>query len=145
MAMASGVFGPTIRDVFDASQLAVNFDSDTFKMELVTNTYTPDFNAHDQEADITNEVTGTNIPAGGATMSGETWTISGGVATFDATDTVWSSATGSGIRGRVVYDDTITGDPLILATTFGSDYAVTAGTLTVQENASGLWTFDYTP
>ena len=40
---ASGVFLPTFRDVLDASQLAVNVDSDTFDLRLVDNTITPDF------------------------------------------------------------------------------------------------------
>jgi hypothetical protein len=146
MAISNGVFGITLRDILDASQLAVNVDSDTFKMSLHTDTMTPDFNAWDFYADLTNEVPGTgNYTTGGKAMSGETITASGGLLTFDATDTAWTSATISSIRGRVVYDDTLTSDPLLLCTTFGADYAVTAGTLMVQENASGLWYVDYIP
>lgn len=142
---ASGVFGITLRDIFDASQLAVNVDSDSFKMSLHTNTATPDFNTWDFYADLTNEVSGTGYTAGGAVMAGETVAASGGTLTFDATDTAWTSSTFSSVRARVVYDDTLASDPLLLLTNFGADYAVTSGTFTVQENASGLWTIDYTP
>lgn len=145
MAAASGLFGITWRDMADATALDVDIENDSFKMELVQNAYTPNFDTHDQEADITDECTGTNYTAGGNTMSGETFTISSGTLVLDATDTAWTSATISNIRQRTVYDDTLAGDPLILNTDFGSDHAVTAGTLTVQESASGLATLDFTP
>lgn len=146
MAMASGVFGPTLRDVWDTSALDVDVDTDTFVMQLVTDTFTPNFNTHDYEADITGEVSGSGYTAPGKAMSGESITIGSGVWTFDASvDTQWTSASISSIRGRVIFDDTLTSDPLILATNFGADYQVTSGTLTIQENASGIWTIDYTP
>lgn len=147
MTMANGVFGPTIRDVFDSTQLAVNFDSNTFKEILVPDTFTPDFDAHDLYADVSgSELSGTGYSAGGITMSGETWTIASGAAKLDATDTSQGGLTVSTIRGSVVQCSTLSGGPLILARTFGSDYAVTAGTLTIQHHASnGLWLFDYTP
>lgn len=145
MTMASGVFGPTLRDVWDTSALDVDVDTDTFTMQLVQDAYTPDFNNHDFEADITNEVSGTGYSAPGKDMAGEAVTIGGGVWTFDATDTQWTTATISSIRGRVIFDNTLTSDPLLVATNFAADYTVTNGTLTIQENGSGIWTIDYTP
>jgi len=145
MAISNGVFGITLRDILDASQLAINVDSDSFKMSLHNDTMTANFDTWDFYADLTNQVSGAGYTATGAVMSGETVTASGGLMTFDASDTSWTSATISSIRGRVVYDDTVASDPLLLCTTFGADYAVTSGTLTVQENASGLWYIDYIP
>jgi hypothetical protein len=145
MAITNGVFGITIRDVFDATQLGVNWDSDSFKMSLHTDTMTPNFDTWDFYADLTNQVTGTGYTTTGQVMTGETVTATSGILTFDASDTSWTGATISSVRGRVVYDDTLTNDPLILCTTFGADYAITSGTLTVQENAAGLWTVDYVP
>lgn len=145
MTMASGVYGITLRDVFDTSALAVNIDSDSFKMVFVANAHTPDFNAHDFYADITNEVTGTNVSAGGTVTAGETVAASAGLLTFDANDLSISSATASGIRGRIIIDDTLASDPLLFATTFGADYSVTAGTLLITESGSGWFYIDYVP
>lgn len=148
MPMASGFFGLTLRDQFDASQIGANFVGAGHKQQLVTDTFTPDFNAHDQEMDITNEVTGTGYTANGSAFVSPTLTASAGLLTFDAADGSWTTATISNIRGRVCYDDTPTSpvaDPLTLATTFGSDFSVTSGTFTIQENAAGILTIDYTP
>jgi hypothetical protein len=145
MAMASGVYGLTLRDVLDASQYAVDLVSDTIKIQLVTNSETPDFNAHDFEADIANEISGTNYTAGGATLASKTLTATGGLLTWDSADPSWASATFSNVRGAITWDDTVASDPLVHAVTYGADYSVTAGTFTHQVNASGLVAIDYVP
>lgn len=145
MAMASGVFGVTLRNVLNSTQLAVNTGSDTFKMALVSDTYTPDFNAHDFFNDVTGEITGTGYTAGGNALTTVTLTAASGFLVFDADDTSWTGATFSGVRGRVIFDNTLTSDPLLVATTFGSDFSVTSGTFTVQESANGIWRIDYIP
>ena len=146
MTAASGLFGITWRDIPDATALDVDFENDSFKMALAASTYTPNFDTHDQYADLTNEIpNGSGYTTGGNVMTGETFTISSGTLVLDATDTAWTSSTFSSVRQRMMYDDTLTGDPLILNTDFGSDHSVTSGTLTVQESASGLATLDYTP
>lgn len=146
MAMASGFFGLTLRDAMDTSDQFIDFLAHTFNMQLVADAYTPDFNAHDLENDITNEVTGTGISAGGQAIGTTTWAASSGFLTFDiSTDEQWTTATGSNIRGRVIYDNTPAGGPLVCATTFGADYSVTAGTFTVTEHANGIFRIDYVP
>jgi hypothetical protein len=145
MTAASGLYGVTLRDQYDASQLAVNIDSDSFKLALVADTHTPDFNAHDFFADLTNEVSGTGYTAGGAVTTGETITVSGGFVTIDFTDVAWTTSTFSGVRAGIWYDDTLASDPLICSNNFGSDFSVTAGTLTVVVNANGYLRFDITP
>jgi hypothetical protein len=64
---------------------------------------------------------------------------------FDAADTSWTTATISSARAAVVYDDTLTNDPLICLVNFGADYASSAGTFQITWNASGIWTIDLTP
>lgn len=146
MAMASGFFGITLRDALDASALAVNVEADTFKNVLVADGYTPNFDTHDFYADITNELAnGNGYTSGGKAITTPTLVASGGYLTFDADDTSWTAMTKTGIRGRVLDDDTLASDPLLIATTFGADYAVTAGTFTIQESANGLWRVDYIP
>ncbi len=144
--MASGLYGPTLADIMDATQLAVSIPADTFTMTLHTDSYTPDFNAHDLYNDLTNEL----ATAGGYTQNSKaittpTWAVATGYVKFDADDTAWTSATFSAVRGRVINDGTLSNDPLFVATTFGADYAVTAGTFTVQEAANGIFRVDIVP
>lgn len=145
MAAASGFFGTTLQDVFDASQLAVNVGSDSFKMSLHTNTMTPDFNAWDFFADLTNEVSGTGYTAAGKAITTPTFVVGSGFVKFDADDTAWTGATLSSVRQRVLFDDTLASDPLLICTDLGADYAVTSGTLTIQESTNGLWRVDIIP
>lgn len=145
MAAASGLYGITLRDVLDATALAVNIDSDSFKLALVTDTHTPDFNAHDFYADLTNEVSGTGYTAGGAVTASETIAVSGGFVTIDFADVAWTTATFSSVRAGIWYDDTLASDPLICSNTFGADFSVTAGTLTVVVHANGYLRFDIIP
>lgn len=123
----------------------IDLDTHTFKVMLVSSSYT--FSAsHTVKADITNELSTANgYTAGGEALTSVTWGQTGGTATFDAADTTWN-ATGSGITARraVIYDDTATNDELvasILLDTTPADVTATAGnTLTLQWNASGIFT-----
>lgn len=145
MAMASGIYGPFLRDAIDdVKEFNLNA-SDTVKYEFVSDSYTPDFNTHDEEADITNEVTGTGYTTGGEALVSPTWTIGSGFATFDANDVSLPTTTLSGVRGVVLFDDTLTGDPLLAAVTFGADYNTTAGTFAITWSGSGIWRIDYIP
>jgi len=139
--MASGGYGLWIRDSFNRTR-SFDLDADTLRNILVTNTYTPNFTTHDEYADVTNEVSGTGYTATGVVLASVTSAVATGVYTLDAADSSWTTASFTA-RGRVVYDDTITGDGLVLATTFGADYTVTVGTFTQTENASGLLAIDY--
>jgi len=145
MALVSGAYGPTERDQWDASQLGIDLVSHTIKFALLTNTYTPNFDTHDQYVDLTNEVAnGNGYTTGGVTLAGKTVTLGTGLWTWDCNDFSWTSSTFT-CRGGAAWDDTVTGDPLIQAITFGSDVTVTAGTLGVTVNAAGLQTRDYVP
>ena len=76
MAMSSGVYGPFLRDaITNAKAFALNA-SDTIKFDLVTDATTPDFNAHDELADIT-PLTGTGWSAG-QTRESPTFAIAAG-------------------------------------------------------------------
>ena len=142
--MASGLYGITFLNALK-NTLALDLDSDTIKIMLVTSSYTPDFGAHDFKADVTNEVSGTNYTAGGNTLSSLALTQTGGTIKFDAADTSWSSATITDARGAVIYDDSLTDDPLIAYIDFGANYSSTNGTFTIAFNAGGIFTIDLTP
>tara|TARA_Y100000031_G_scaffold2229_1_gene2706 strand:+ start:2248 stop:2691 length:444 start_codon:yes stop_codon:yes gene_type:complete len=143
---ASGLFVLTFRDILDSTQMAVDTGSDTFKCAMITNSSTPNFETHDHWSDLSgNEVSGTGYTAGGAALTSITLGNASGTLKFDAADTSWTTATISSARAAVIYDDTLTNDPLICLVNFGADYASSAGTFQITWNASGIWTIDLTP
>ena len=142
--MASGLYGETIVNALDGTA-AIDLNSDTIKIMLVTSSYTPDFGAHGHKSDVTNEVSGTNYTAGGNTLGSLSLTQTGGTIKFDAADTSWSSATITNARGAVIYDDSLTNDPLIAYIDFGSDFSSSNGTFTITFASGGIFTIDLTP
>ena len=143
---ASGLFVPTFLDVLDATKLAVNLVGDTVKVAMITNSSTPNFDTHDHWSDLSsNEVSGTNYTSGGVALASKALTGSSGTIKFDADDASWSSSTISSARAAVVYDDTLTNDPLVCLVNFGADYSSANGTFTITWNASGIFTLDLTP
>lgn len=144
--MASGLYAITFLNALK-DDLAVDLDdttADRFKVMLVTSSYTPDFGTHDFKADVTNEVTGTGYSAGGESLSSVTLTQSGGTITFDADNVTWTSSTITA-RGAVVYDNTLTDQPLICYIDFGADKSSSSGDFVLSFNASGIFTLDLTP
>ena len=145
--MASGLYGITFLNALK-NDLALDLDdttADRFKVMLVTSSYTPDFGTHDFKSDVTNEVSdGNGYSTGGKSLSSVTLTQSGGTITFDAADLTWASSTITA-RGAVVYDDSLTNDPLICYIDFGADKSSSAGDFVLTFNASGIFTLDLTP
>ena len=144
--MASGLYGITFLNALK-NDLALDLDdttADRFKVMLVTSSYTPNFGTHDFKSDVTNEVSGTGYDAGGKSLSSVTLTQSGGTITFDAADLTWTSSTITA-RAAVVYDDSLTNDPLIAYIDFGADKSSSAGDFVLSFNASGIFTLDLTP
>jgi len=147
---SSGLFVATFVDLADTTQLALDLDLETHKLalfldavagaNLVTDT------AYGVGAWASNEVAnGSGYTTGGAAITTTTYTSTGsGVITWDAADTAWTSATFTA-RGGLAYADALAGNNGIIAVNFGSDIAVTAGTFTVQWNASGIFYNDIIP
>jgi hypothetical protein len=108
-----------------------DISDDTFKVALVTSSYTPDKDTHEHFDDVTNEVSGTGYTAGGNTVTGTlTLSTANDRLTLEFASTSWTSATITA-RGAVYYSSTGTASTstLIAFNDFGSDVAVTAGTL----------------
>ena len=108
-----------------------DISDDTFKVALVTSSYTPDKDTHEHFDDVTNEVSGTGYSAGGNTVTGTlTLSTANDRLTLEFASTSWTSATITA-RGAVYYSSTGTASTstLIAYNDFGSDVAVTAGTL----------------
>lgn len=125
-----------------------DLNTDSYKVALVSSSYT--FSAaHTVYADLTNELSTANgYTSGGAALASVTFSQTGGTATFDAADTTWTASGGSIVARRaVIYKDGTANarvKPLIasvLLDTTPADVTVTTGnTLTLQWNASGVFT-----
>lgn len=125
-------------------QKRIDVDSDTIKIALATNSYTPNQDTHDFFNDITNEVTGTGYTSGGATLASVTWGYTSGTNTwkFDAADAAWTSSTITA-RYAIIYDSTpgtSATNPLMAYIDFGADVTTTAGTFTIVFDSAGIFT-----
>lgn len=108
---------------------------DTFKMLLVTSTYTPNKGTHAKRSDVTNEVTGTGYTAGGQTVA---FTTTNDTTNHRLDITIgapagWTSSTITA-RAAVVYKSrggASTADELVCYLDFGADVTSTNGTFSV--------------
>lgn len=137
--------------LYDSAKLKIgqgliDLDSHTFKMALFTSSSNCNTLTHDELTDLTGQVAnGDGYTTGGVTLTGVTWTNSSGTSTFNCDDVEWV-ATGAGFicRYAVIYDDTVSGDPLVavcLLDTAPANVTVAAGNaLTITINASGVFT-----
>ncbi len=138
--MASKLYGQFLSQALNKE---IDWDTDTIKVALLTNSYTPDQDAHNYLDDvITNEVSGTGYTAGGNTLANKTNTYNAGtnVIVLDADDTTWSSSTITA-RYAVVYDAspaTNATRPLIGYVDFGSDQSSSNGNFTITWDATGI-------
>jgi hypothetical protein len=129
--MASLIFNSFHRDLATG---AIDCDTDTFKVMLVTSSYTPNKDTHDKRDDITNEVTGTGYTAGGAT-SAVTVTLdtANDKTTIQFGAVSWATSTITA-RGAVIYKSrggASSADELVAYNDFGSDISTTAGTFSL--------------
>ncbi len=119
----------------------IDLDTDTIKVALVTSSYSPNQDTHEDFADVTNEVSGTGYTAGGVALASKAVTADNtdNEGVFDADDASWSASTITA-RGAVLYKDTGTPSTslLICYIDFGSDKASSAGTFTLQWAAEGI-------
>lgn len=119
----------------------IDLDTNTIKVALVTSTYTPDADTHEDMADITNEVEGTGYTAGGAELANKTVTAdtTDDEGVFDADNVTWSNSTITA-RGAVIYKSTGTAatDLLIAYIDFGSDKVSASGNFTIAWADEGI-------
>lgn len=141
---AAGLYGLTLEKCL-INGAAVNLEAEDNKIALVTDSYTPDYNAHDFYADLTNEVPGTGgYTTGGEALTSTEVTLSGGVLTYDAADPSWATATIANAMGGVIYADAVT-DELICLLDFVTAATSSGGTFLIELDASGIFTVDFTP
>lgn len=129
--MASLIYNSAL---YDAMTGAIDFDTDSFKVMLVTSAYTPDKDTHLKRSSVTNEVTGTGYTAGGAaatvTVTKDTTNDRIDVSLGSAS---WATSTITA-RGAVYYKargGASSADELVAYVDFGADIVSSAGTFSL--------------
>lgn len=140
---ASGFFYLTWRDIVQ-NDTAVDFTADSIKVALFTNSITtPNYDTNTAYAAAPFNANEVGTPSGGIALASQANSVSAGTWKFDANDTAWGSQTITNARGCLIYDDTTTtpvADPAILGVTFGADFSVTSGVLTIVWDSAGIYT-----
>jgi hypothetical protein len=146
---ASGLFGLTLEKML-IDTLGESLEAEDHTLSLVEDAYTPNFDTHDFHADLTNEITGGNYAADAVTSTEVT--LSSGVLTYDAADNVYDNAGSNNVTitnaMASVLVTTVSGsatNQLVCLHDFVTAASCSNSTFTVQWNASGLFTLDYTP
>jgi hypothetical protein len=128
----------------------IDLVNDTIKVALVTNSYVPNTDTHDEWNDVSAfESNGSGYTAGGNVLSSKTLTYDAtkNEWTWDAADTTWTNASLS-FRYAVLYDDTATNKPLIAYVDFGATQTVANQDVTIrweinqQDPDSGSFYYD---
>src|SRR5262245_2946299 len=119
--------------------VAIDVLSDDLRVSNHTVVYVPNQDLHETVADLSGEVTGTNMPAGGIALTGRTIVLDTTLnkVWMRAADSVWSLAVGSGIRYSAVADRDATKfpaasqKPLVGYIDWGADQAVNGTNFTI--------------
>lgn len=128
---------------------AVDLDSATIKVMIVTNGYVPS-QVHAFKSDVTNEVAGTNYTARGTAIAGVTLALDGNIVEWIHNDIVWAQAAGGFANGRsyIWYEDTAVDgtSKLIGYMTEAADFGNVTGPLTLDVTAgTGVLNVTRTP
>jgi hypothetical protein len=129
--MASLIYNSAVDDM---ARGAIDFDTDSFKVMLVTSSYTPNKDTDDKRNDVTNEVSGTGYTAGGAaSVCTVTKDTANDKVTLSFAATSWSTATITA-RGAVYYKSrggASSADELVAYVDFGGDVSSTGATFSL--------------
>lgn len=120
--------------------MPLDWDGNAIKCMLTTNSYTPNQDTHEDKADVTNEVSGTNYAAGGATLTTKALANTNNVLKFSSDNVSWASSTIT--ARRAVFYDSVGGGadasrPLLWWIDFGADVASTNGTFQITMDSAG--------
>ena len=122
----------------------INFNTDEFKVMLVSSGYTPNIDTHRYKSDIVGECNGVGYTAGGLTLTNIQYTIDGTRATFSADNPRWNELELDNVRYIVLYDNTPTLDtqkPLLCYIDLGDTLNVINAELEVIWNINGILRF----
>ena len=106
-----------------------NSGGSTFNLALYTSSAS--LGASTTAYTTSNEVSGTNYTAKGASLTRVDPSTSGTTALTDFADLTFSTATVTA-RGALIFNDSASGDPAVAVLDFGGDKNSTAGDFTIQ-------------
>jgi hypothetical protein len=129
--MASLIYNSFVDDM---ARGAIDLDTDTFKVLLVTSAYTPNKDTDLKRSAVTNEVTGTGYTAGGVTTACTvTKSTANDRVTLSFAAVNWASSTITA-RGAVIYKSrggASSADELVCYVDFVSDVSSAASTFSL--------------
>jgi hypothetical protein len=117
------------KELMEAKHNFLNSGGNTFNLALYTSSAT--LNASTTAYSTSNEVSGTNYTAKGASLTRVDPTTSGTTAFTDFADLTFSNATITA-NGALIFNDSASGDPAVCTLAFGGDKTSTAGDFTIQ-------------
>jgi hypothetical protein len=130
-------------------ETGIDLDAATWKLALLTATYTPDRDTHDFYNDLTNELaTASGYTAGGVTLTGVAlaYDAASDQVRLDFNDPAWTFSSSVTWRYGVAYIDTAgasTTDPLMLLLDWGTSQTV-SGAYTITVDPTGIYAIDFT-
>jgi len=139
MAVTASWYGKALANLVggetEAEARGVDWLTNTIKVALVADTYTPNIDTDEFWGDVSaNEASGSNYTAGGATLGTKTVTYdaANNRVDLDAADVVWANATVTA-RYAVIYNDSPgAGSKNLLGyVNFGQNETATAGNFTI--------------
>lgn len=142
--MAAGDFTYYAKFLERLANKEIDLDSDTFKAILCTSSYTPDDEAHDDLADITNELAGGDYAR--VTLSSLAKTLTGKALKWTSAAANFGNPVTLTAKYLIIFDDTHASDALVgfvdLNTGGGSASSTTGPFSVTPDGTLGWLTFD---
>ena len=129
MAITTAMCTSFKQELMEAVHNFKNSGGSTFNLALYTSSAS--LGAGTTAYTTSNEVSGTNYTAKGASLTRVDPSTSGTTALTDFADLTFSNATVTA-RGALIFNDSASGDPAVCALDFGGDKTSTAGDFTIQ-------------
>jgi len=128
MAISQAMCTSFKKELLEAKHNFLNSGGNTFNIALYTSSAS--LGAGTTAYTTSNEVSGTNYTAKGASLTRVDPTTSGTTAFTDFSDATFSNVTLTA-RGALIFNDTASGDPSVCVLDFGADKSASSGDFTV--------------
>ena len=128
MAISQAMCTSFKKELLEAKHNFLNSGGNTFNLALYTSRAS--FGAGPTPYTTSNEVSGTNYTAKGASLTRVDPSTSGTTALTDFSDLTFSNVTLTA-RGALIFNDTASGDPSVCVLDFGADKSASSGDFTV--------------
>ena len=128
MAISQAMCTSFKKELLEAKHNFLNSGGNTFNIALYTSSAS--LGAGTTAYTTSNEISGTNYTAKGASLTRVDPSTSGTTALTDFSDLTFSNVTLTA-RGALIFNDTASGDPSVCVLDFGADKSASSGDFTV--------------